>query len=193
MKRLFTLLTFISVLNTFVLAQTKIEVRPVLEAYSQEMINGNWSKSLDYTYPGLYEIVPRAQMEQVIVTTFQDTSVFVIGFSGMEFGKVSEVFEDTDYNYSFVDYTMQMTMRLTEQVTADQYPQMVNAMKAQFGQDNVMLKEKTIFIDQQNIMAAIKTKTEQKIYFLEMKPELFPMMTQFMSSSFIENARKVIE
>ncbi len=189
MKKVFYAVFAGLLIQTALFAQTAKEVKPLLEKYTQDMVNGDWAKSLDYTYPGLYQVVPREQMEAAIATTFDDTSMFVIGFTGMEFGSISEVYTDADYDYSFVKYTMEMTMRFTSGVPEENHQSTADLMKMQFGDENVRLNGKTMYIKQNNTMAAVKDKSDNKIYFLEIKEQLWPVMEQFMSEEFIETAK----
>ena len=178
-----------SVSMLYCVAQTESEVRPVLDQYTQELIDGNWVKSLDYTYPGLFTVYPKEQMQQLVVQTFSDTSMFVIGFNSMEFGNISEVYSDDEIDYSFVNYSMQMTMRFTSAIPEENYESTLGLMRSQFGEDKVRLEGNTLIIDQDNTMAAIKTKDEEKIYFMEIKEQLFPIMEQFMSADFLALAK----
>ena len=189
MKKLITALFAVIALQFSLDAQTEDEVKPILKQYTQDLIEGNWVKSLDYTYPGLYTVVPRDQMEAVIVKTFTDTSMFVIGFNGMEYGSITEVYTEDKYSYSFVKYSMEMTMRFTSGIPKENHQATADMMKMQFGDENVKLVDDTMVIKQDNTMAAVKNKGEDKIYFMEVKEQLFTIMGQFMSEEFIANAK----
>lgn len=189
MKKLLIACCAVFALQISAFGQSEKEVKPVLKKYTQELIDGNWVKSLDYTYPGLYTIVPKDQMEAVIVQTFSDTSMFVIGFNSMEYGSISKLFKEADYSYSFVKYTMEMSMKFTSGIPAENHQATADMMKMQFGDENVTLADDTMIIKQHNTMAAIKKSGEDQIYFMEIKDQLFSIMDQFMSEEFIANAK----
>lgn len=189
MKKLIIALCAVFALQLTAFGQTEKEVKPVLENYTQDLIEGNWVKSLDYTYPGLFSIVPKAQMEAAIEQTFSDTSMFVIGFNSMEYGSISKLFKEADYSYSFVKYTMEMTMKFSSGIPAENHQATADMMKMQFGDENVTLVDDTMIIKQNNTMAAIKKSGEDTIYFMEIKDQLFSIMDQFMSEEFMANAK----
>jgi hypothetical protein len=68
----------------------------------------------------------------------------------------------------------------------------MNTLKAaiamQFGEENVNVEENTLFITANNRMAVIRKTGEEKLYMLEIKPELKQIMESFMSEEFMQRA-----
>lgn len=170
------------------LAQNQEDVSKLLEEYKSAMIDRQWAKSLDYVYPAMFDVVPREMMEEAIATTFNDTSVVRMGFKSMELQEVSDVYEETELKYSFADYSMVMTMTLIGEKTDEEIETFRAAMAGQFGEDNVKVEGTTLYITAVNRMAVLRKTGEEKLYMLELKPELKQIMSSFMSDVFMQRA-----
>ena len=186
--RFATLLPSILLLNTFVYAQSETEVRQTIKAYTQELIDGNWQKSLDYTYPALFTMMPKEAMISQINETFSDTSTFVISFNDMTLESISEIHQDSTNNYSFVTYNMKMSLRVVDNIDNSMVSTLHDGMIGTFGEEQVELKGRTIVVSQANKMAAIKNRNEEKVYLLEIKSELSELYPMFMTDNFTKKA-----
>lgn len=182
------LVTLAMILSLGAFAQSQKDVRNLLDEYETAMVDRQWAKSLDYVYPAMFEVVPREMMEQAIATTFNDTSVVRMGFKSMELLEVSDVYEEDELSYSFADYSMVMTMTLIGEKTDEEIETFRSAMAGQFGEDNVSVDGKTLYITADNRMAVIRKTGEEKLYMLELKEELMQIMSSFMSDVFMQRA-----
>jgi hypothetical protein len=181
-------ITLAMVLSLGVFAQNQQEVSDLLDEYEKAMVARQWTKSLDYVYPSLFDILPRDLMEQSIATTFNDTSVVRMGFERMELLEVSEVFEEEGLRYSFADYSMIMTMTSVSDNSDEQLEMLKNTLAMQFGEENIRVDGKTLYITSTNKMAVIRKKGEENLYMLELKPEMKEMIQSFMSEEFMQRA-----
>ncbi len=187
MKRL-KLFVLAALVSGAVVAQSQQEVKDLLNEYSEAMTARQWQKSLDYVYPALFDVVPREMMENAISSTFNDTSVVRMGFKEMELLQVSDIYNEESFNYSFADYSMIMTMTLMGEKTDEEISSFASIMEGQFGEGSVEVDGKTLFITTSNKMAVIKKDGENKLYMLEIKPELKEIMSSFMSDTFMTRA-----
>ncbi len=187
MKKI-SLLLLALIFSFSIQAQTEQEARDLLDQYAEIFETEQWLKSLDLTYPDLFTVVPREQMEQVIEATF-NSNMFEMSMGGMEIQEISERFEEEGLSYRFMKYKQEMKMTVNEssQVTVDA---LVGPMKAQFGEDNVSVSGSSLEILANNKLAVIKKDGDDQVYGLEIKNELKGLMGNFMSETFIERAFK---
>lgn len=169
-------------------AQSKKEVAALLDEYEQLMLNREWKKSMDYMYPTLFDIVPREMMENAIVTTFSDTSVLKMAIVELELIEVGEIKKDDTVSYAFAQYEMVMTMSMTNNLSEDFMATLKAQMAGQYGDENVWSVGKTLFIMTNNRIAVMKNIGEDRLYMLEIKPELKVIMEQMMSQQFLADA-----
>ncbi len=184
-KILFVLLTFLMAAG--VQAQTKEEVENVLKEYTEMMQTKEWSKALDYTYPELFNVVPREQMEQAIETSF-NSPMFEMEIKEFSPKGISDLYEEEEISYRFVDYDMAMSMKILVDNPNLSMDTFAGAMKGQFGEENVTVDGKTLNIKADSKMAVIKKKGDPQLYALDIKKELKSMMAGFMSETFISRA-----
>jgi hypothetical protein len=170
------------------LAQNQKEVSQLLADYEKAMVERQWVKSLDYVYPALFDVVPREMMEEAIKTTFNDTADIQMGFESMELLEVSDIYEEDEMSYSFAEYVMVMTMTTAGEKSDEDMNTLKAAIAMQFGEENVNVEENTLFITANNRMAVIRKTGEEKLYMLEIKPELKQIMESFMSEEFMQRA-----
>jgi hypothetical protein len=170
------------------LAQNQKEVSQLLADYEKAMVERQWVKSLDYVYPALFDVVPREMMEEAIKTTFNDTADIQMGFESMELLEVSDIYEEDEMSYSFAEYVMVMTMTEAGEKSDEDMNTLKAAIAMQFGEENVNVEENTLFITANNRMAVIRKTGEEKLYMLEIKPELKQIMESFMSEEFMQRA-----
>jgi hypothetical protein len=170
------------------LAQNQKEVSQLLADYKKAMVERQWVKSLDYVYPALFDVVPREMMEEAIKTTFNDTADIQMGFESMELLEVSDIYEEDEMSYSFAEYVMVMTMTAAGEKSDEDMNTLKAAIAMQFGEENVNVEENTLFITANNRMAVIRKTGEEKLYMLEIKPELKQIMESFMSEEFMQRA-----
>lgn len=187
MKR-FLLMCLLGLMLLNLNAQSKKEVAALLDEYEQLMLNREWKKSMDYMYPTLFDIVPREMMENAIVTTFSDTSVLKMAIVELELIEVGEIKKDDTVSYAFAQYEMVMTMSMTNNLSEDFMATLKAQMAGQYGDENVWSVGKTLFIMTNNRIAVMKNIGEDRLYMLEIKPELKVIMEQMMSQQFLADA-----
>jgi len=185
MKKLL-LLFFATIFSISIQAQTEDEARGLLDQYADIFESKEWSRSLDLTYPDLFNVIPRDQMEQVIESTF-NSPLFEMSFGDLEVQDVSELYEEEGLSYRFMNYRQEMAMTVldTEAVSVSA---LIGPMRAQFGEENVTVSGSTLNILANNKLAVLKKTGDEKLYGLEIKNELKSLMGNFMSETFVRRA-----
>ena len=174
-------------LTAGVYGQSQAEVEKLLSEYQKAMQAKEWLKSLDYVYPAMFDVIPREMMEETLAQTFNSPEL-EIAFEEMELLQVSDIYSEDNITYSFADYTLVMSMQLAGDKTEEQTQQFAEIMASQVGEENVSVDGKVVYITQTNKLAAIKNKGEEKIYLLELNPQLKEIMASFMSETFLDRA-----
>lgn len=180
---LFTLV-FVSGAN----AQTEAETMDLLKSYGEIMKKGEWTKTLDYVYPALFESVPREMLEMSLEQAF-NSPIFNISVTDLEVLEVSELFAEDSITYRFADYQSTLIMSfLNDSIEQEQINAMAEMMRMQMGEDAVEIAGNTLVITQRSKMAIIKQKDTKKLYVLDASPQLKPYMAAFMSEAFLSRA-----
>ncbi len=110
-----------------------IQVR--LDQYMEVMKAGNYTGSLDYTYPKLFTIVPKPVMAEQLDKTFNSEDGIKITFGESNILKIhDEVVEVKEELFTFVDYDMIMYMSIKDTSGVSFMLPMFNSM---YGEDNV--------------------------------------------------------
>ena len=187
MKKMILSLVLLSSFTFGAWAQSQKDVEKLLAEYKAAMQQREWLKSLDYIYPALFDVVPREMMEETLVQSFNSPEL-EISFEEMELLEVSEVYKEDGLNYSFADYSLVMSMKLAGEKSDEEIQQFADLMAAQLGEENINVKDKVIFITQNNSMAVIKNDDQEKLYLLELNPQLKEIIASFMSDTFMERA-----
>lgn len=187
MKKMILSLVLLSSFTFGAWAQSQKDVEKLLAEYKAAMQQREWLKSLDYIYPALFDVVPREMMEETLVQSFNSPEL-EISFEEMELLEVSEVYKEDGLSYSFADYSLVMSMKLAGEKSDEEIQQFADLMAAQLGEENINVKDKVIFITQNNSMAVIKNDDQEKLYLLELNPQLKEIIASFMSDTFMERA-----
>ena len=169
------------------IAQNRKEVSQILEEYEQLMIDRQWARTLDYTYPALFEVAPREMLEKFITDSFNDTSLVKISFKSLDLLEVSEVYKEEELRYSFADYSMIMVTTLVSDKTENELKDLKNNLVMQHGEENIKIEGKTFTITTKNKMAVIRKQDDKQLYLLEIRPDL-EFMKSFMSEEFVQRA-----
>ncbi|HEV7779762.1 MAG TPA: hypothetical protein VGO58_00770 [Chitinophagaceae bacterium] len=151
---------------------TSLEQR--LSYFMKANDNMDIEKVLDYTYPKLFEIVPRAQLLQFMKDGFNNKEVKV-EMDSLTVDKVYPVFEEGKGNYAKVIYSMVMIMTFTKdsaQGNSDETNEMIRATMAEkYGENNVNLDKATgvLRIRQTSPMIAAKDEHSKEWTFVNLK------------------------
>ena len=98
-----------------------------------------YEKILDYTYPKLFDIVPREALVESLQENF-DTDEFSIQLDSIELDPIFPVFVIRDTSYVVAKHTMLMKMMYKEPfdtANAESTQMLVNLMEIRFGKGNV--------------------------------------------------------
>lgn len=96
-------------------------------------------KVMDYTYPKLFTIVPRAQLAEAMKGSYE-TDDFVTELDSVNIIKVFPIFKINEGSYAKVKHTLLMKMKYKEPIdTTDKKgnDEMIRSMEEQFGKGNV--------------------------------------------------------
>ncbi|HUR67356.1 MAG TPA: hypothetical protein VMZ03_13480 [Chitinophagaceae bacterium] len=135
----------------------------------------NLEKVLDYTYPKIYTIAPRAEVLKVMRQTFDNDQVKV-DIDSMKVDSLYPVFKLGKGSYAKVKYSMLMLMNF--KVTKDsadtggaaQTEMIRQSLAQQYGEENVRMDDKGIIhIRVKSPMVAIKDELSKEWTFVNIK------------------------
>lgn len=179
------------------------EIRQRIEEYIKVFSLEDLSKSLDYTYPKLFKMVPRETLEQVMEGTFNDPEI-KISMKDLKAGKISSIIEYNAIEYALIDYSYTMSVYIaenqeeakedTEEASdADMFQTMEDMYKAMYGDDKVItdLSKRTISIKVSTKMLAIKDPEYNDWYFLEYKKDNTELLSKLIPKKVISILNKI--
>ncbi|MDX1936908.1 MAG: hypothetical protein SFU21_07315 [Flavihumibacter sp.] len=137
-------------------------------------------KVLDYTYPKLFTIAPKAQMLEAMQNAF-DNEEMKITMDTLKVQKVHPVFSMGTGSYAKIDYSLVMTMRFKDSTTNT--AELVDAMKSQFT-DAVAKPNGVLVIKQLTAMVAIKDAISKEWTFVNLK-ENDPLTSRLLSKELL--------
>lgn len=141
----------------------KVLLTTEANTYFNHMTNQNFDGVLDYMYPKVFDMAPRAQMKSGMQQMFNAEDM-TIEFLSNKVSKVSELMTHQGIDYAALFYTSKMKMTfLTEEGQAEEDKKgflmfMKATMETQFGEGNVEedLSSMALIIDMSATMFAIK-------------------------------------
>jgi len=177
---LFSLVLFSSVS----IAQSKEQknIKKVVEKVMELNEAGKYKQALDFTYPQLFELVPRELMEEQIDKLFGDNGEMSINMENFEMSEVGEIVNAKTADYAFVPYSFLMTMTYNEgEFTEEGFGFIKSALQGKFGEENVTMdyEKRSFFIQSNSRMIAIKdhdTKDWKLLQLDESQIEMFKMI-----------------
>jgi hypothetical protein len=122
-------------------------------------------KVLDYTYPKLFTIAPKAQMLEAMQNAF-DNEEMKITMDTLKVQIIYPVFTLGSGSYAKIDYSLIMTMHFKD--TTTNTAELVDAMKSQFT-DAVAKPNGVLVIKQLTAMVAIKDDISKEWTFVNLK------------------------
>jgi hypothetical protein len=160
MKKILTCVLFHLLLVSVSLAQTDKRLMERLDSVLMVTQKSDFEGILDFTYPKLFTIVPRAEMLKALKGSLE-AEEFSTTVDSVKISKVYPVFTVAGASYAKIEHTMLMLMKFKETLdTADAEGggYMLKMMAAQFGEQNVRFDKavNTIRIFMLSDMVAIK-------------------------------------
>lgn len=145
----------------------------------------DFEKVLDYTYPKLFSIVPREELKEVLISSFE-TEEFITSLDSLNVLTIFPVFAIGDESFAKLKYSMLMRMKFKEASdTTDKTDMnmMVGIMEMQFGKGYVRYDHlnNTIVIFITTTLIAIKNKTDDKWNFVNFDEENQAMIDMLFS------------
>jgi len=175
--------------TTIAQAQTEKEVQALFNQYSQMMVNREFAKSLDLIYPELFNFIPRKEMEDGLMSSLNDTSMFRMTFKEMKIIEISNVYTAEKLSYSMVDYSITTVMDfINPETTEEEIFELGGIFNDFYGPENFQFKHRQFTVTTANRMAAIKTKGDKKLYMLEINQDMRPIIQQLLGDIFIARA-----
>jgi hypothetical protein len=185
----FAAVAFFSVVTVF--SQNDPELKNRLQLFMEANRAMDFEKIMDYTYPKLFTIAPRAQMIEVIKSTF-DNEEMQIGMDSLNIDSLYPGFAIKQSSYAKVKYSMKMVMKfkLNEEDNKDGKMQMAEmmlpVMKKQFGNDKVRVDDAGVFhIKTTTYMVAIKDEYAKEWCFVNLN-ETDPLTKKILSKELLD-------
>lgn len=145
-------------------------------------------KVIDYSYPKLFEIVPRETIIESMQQTF-DNDEMKIGMDSLAVNKIHPLFALNAGLYARVEYSMVMRIKFkqAEEQEEEKVASMLQSFRSMYGSENVWYdkKEKRLNIFQKTSMAALKDEPKEKWTFVNIKKD-DPLMTRLLDKTLIE-------
>jgi hypothetical protein len=163
MKNLTTLILALLISLSSFAQSHKAEITKNAQTYYDYMTNQNFDGVLDYMYPKVFEMAPRAQMKAGMEQMFSSPDM-KIEFLSNDVTKVSEekVVEGITYAAVFYNSKMKMTFVSEQDKQEDDKKAFLEFMKvtmdSQFGEGNVTsdIKSMSLVINMDAMLFAIK-------------------------------------
>lgn len=133
------LLSVLIVASEFVHAQTDTSLSSRLDAMLRLTQAKDIEKVLDYTYPKLFTIVPKDQLLQTMIETYE-TDEYIIELDSIAVQTIFPIFKINDTNYVKIKHTMLMRMKYKgpyDTAAKETTGMLLNMMEATYGKENV--------------------------------------------------------
>lgn len=163
-----------------------------IEKVIQEVItlteNGEYVKVLDHTYPGLFKLASKEMMAEQMDEVFNSAEL-KISMNNFTTGEVGEIKKGETAEYAIVPYNYNMSMQyMSEEANADLLNMTAGVLKDQFGADKVSVdeKSKTINIENESEMLAIRDNGTENWTILEIKADQLQMLEMVLPADVYE-------
>lgn len=169
---------FISfLLFTNVNAQDQDAIKAEANKYYDILKNMDLVKTLNMTYPRIFEIVPRDKMEESFAKIFDDSTIRM-QFSNFSIGNISNSIQKDGIKYALVKYAYTLSLTFNEEMDKDFEKPMLNTYKEMYGKKNVIYNRdtQTFVITVNTSMFAIKDPQFGGWKFLENKPTMITLL-----------------
>ncbi|MEP6751003.1 MAG: hypothetical protein ABJB86_24930 [Bacteroidota bacterium] len=187
-KLLFTAITSCCAIVAFSQADTTLtqRLRNFMEANSKTDLE----QVLDYTYPKIFTLIPRAQMLEALKKTFDNEQV-TLRFESLKTDSVYPIFKMQEGSYAKIRYSMKMIMRFKSKETDPGLKKidnefMLSAMQMQYGKDKVTMDSTgNVIMPEIALMVAVKDKYAREWCFINLKED-DPVNSQLFSRVIID-------
>lgn len=104
----------------------------------------DYDSILDSTYPKVFDIVPKAQMKEVLMATFNGNEQMKIKLLNIapefQYGEIKKI---GDQNFCLIDHNLGMELTLTEKIDEEEVEMMTNLMIEAMESDKVTFNKET--------------------------------------------------
>lgn len=144
--------------------------------------NMDFDKIMDYTYPKLFTIAPRAAMKEQLEKTFNNESIKV-ELDSLKATKIHPEFTVEENKYAKINYSMLMRMHIkSAESGTSQMDFIVASLKEKYGEDKVSVNESGVIkINMTSNMVAIKEKSAKEWTFINLNAEDKQLMDKLLS------------
>lgn len=156
-----------------------------------EFLNSNtkldFKTVMEYTYPKLFELVPKEQMIELMESTFSNPTM-KISMDSLRIDKIHPLFKYQQGLYAKVDYFMIMGMQFLDSTMSEQALQgAYTGLQSQYGNDKVRLNkaQRRIDISVLTGMAAMKDLPADEWTFINMRKD-DPMMSSLVDAALLQ-------
>ena len=192
MKKLIRILFFIVTMISAgtshqMLAQSTEEIRVTFEAYLETVRNKDNPATIEYLYPGLFNIIPKETLLQVMNQLYSDSTVNV-SYLDLSLTNVSDIIPHEEKAYALVSYSNKLQMQFITQPGEDDTEAMemtLNAFNNAYGKENVAYEAdtQTFTIYSESDVYAIKDPAYDGWKFIEKKDNLQPILQQLIPAA----------
>ena len=167
MKSLFIAIAFFLTLTLS--AQTQKELETNVTQMYNNTVKGNYESLLELTYPKIFDIVPKAQMLEVLKNMINGdgyTMMIIDTAPNFVYGPIKKIGTGS---YCMIKHDLKMKMIFTERLTAEEGKQMIETFKAGMKTDDVNFDatENSITLKKQaEVIAVADALTQNKWMFL---------------------------
>jgi len=144
--KILTLSLFVFALNS-VVAQNKETLAKETNSMYDATLKMDFDKIVEYTYPKLFDIMPKDQLVEVLKQTFDNESFKVEFITINPNFEYSKIYKIEKKSLAIIDYKMSLTMRFYEELDQQNIDLMITNLKMSESYDEVNFdKEKNAFI-----------------------------------------------
>jgi hypothetical protein len=174
------------------LTSTSIPLEQRLDEYMKLNDEMKLEQLMDYIYPKLFTIAPKAEILNAMKEGFSNEELSV-ELDSVKVEKIHPIFEIGDGSFAKVDYSMVMVMNVTfdgDRTNQADHVQKVKTiaetMKEKYGSKNVKVDEKGIIrIWEKNKMVAVKDEYAKEWSVVSLKEE-DPTMSKIFSKEVLD-------
>lgn len=124
------------------IAQDKQSLQQKAREMYEVTVNNDYDKILDYTYPKIFELVPREQMKEILSSLFNSPELEVTILDTPPEFTYGDIKKINDGYYCLVQHNLSMKMVFAEKIAVDQQAVLVQGMKKAMATDKVTFDEK---------------------------------------------------
>jgi len=137
-------------------------------------------KTMDYTYPKVFTIIPREQLSEIIKSIY-DTDDFSSVLDSVKVDTIFPVVNINDARYAIVRHSMLMKMKYKQPITTKDADLLVPGLEQQFGEGNVRFDKakNSMNVSMTSYLIAVKNEISPKWTFINFdlkRPDFIEMI-----------------